>query len=77
MTQYLQFLEQQQQEFSDFCGQLLHVFRKFIQLHLFTGSFCEMPPVCCMENITDIDKIRYRRNICAISKDFKGTVLII
>src|SRR6218665_786788 len=80
MTASLQFVEQQQ-EFSDFCEQLL--FRKFIQLCLFTGSSCELPLIYFAENITDVDNINYRRNICAISKDdktpkdFKGTLLII
>ena len=80
MIACLQFVKLQH-EFSDFCEQLLY--RKFIQVHLFTGSFCELPMIYFMENITDIDTINYRRNICAISidakppKDFKGTVLII
>src|SRR6218665_2676464 len=80
MTAYLQSVEQQQ-EFSEFCEQLL--LRKFMHLHLFTGSFYELPLIYFIENITDIDNIYYRRNICAISndakppKDFKGTVLII
>ena len=73
--------EEHEKEFSDFCEQLL--FRKFSLVQLFTGSCFELPMIYFFENVTDIDNIRYRRNICAIKKDatapkdFKGTVLII
>src|SRR6218665_304363 len=81
MAAYLQFVEQQQEEYSDFCKQLL--FRKFTHFLLFTGSCSEIPVIYSVENITDVDAMRYPRNICAITneatapKDFKGTLLII
>src|SRR6218665_1613241 len=81
MAAYLQFVEQQQQEYSDFCKQLL--FRKLTHLLLFTGSCFELPVIYSVENITDVDAMRYPRNICAVTneatapKDFKGTLLII
>src|SRR6218665_2375319 len=81
MAAYLQFAEQQQQEFLDFCKQVL--FRKFTHLLSFTGSCFELPVIYSVENITDVDAIRYPRNICAVTneatapKDFKGTLLII
>ena len=81
MATYLQFVEQRQQEYSDFCKQLL--FRKLTHLLLFTGSCFELPVIYSVENITDVDAMQYPRNICAVtneataSKDFKGTLLII
>lgn len=71
----------QEEEFSDFCETLL--FRKLNLLNSFTGSCFELPLICFVENVTDIDMIKYRKNIFAINKgatipeDLRGTVLII
>src|SRR6218665_684502 len=73
--------EEHETEFSYFCEQLL--IRTFSKVQLYTGSYFELPLIYFLESATDLDNIRYRRNVCAIPngatapKYFKGTVLII
>jgi len=73
--------EEHETEFSYFCEQLL--IRTFSQVQLYTGSYFELPLIYFLETVTDLDIIRYHRNVCAIKigsttpQQFKGTVLVI